>query len=152
MKVILLEDLEHLGEEGEIVDVKNGYGRNYLIPQGLARLATESAQKAIAEERRQQSRKLAKKKGDAENLAQQMAKMELEVGATVGEDERIFGTITTQQVADALELEGIEVDRRNINIEEDIRMLGVYSVAVKLHPEVTAQLKIKVVPETEAEV
>lgn len=150
MKVILLEELDNLGEEGAIVDVKDGYGRNYLIPQGLARLATDGAVKAWQEERRQQSRRLAKHKGDAEALAQELAGMELEVYATVGEEDRIFGTITTQQVAEALEKEGVELDRKQINIEEDIRMLGVYSVAVKLHPEVTASLKIKVVPETEA--
>lgn len=150
MKVILLEELDNLGEEGSIVDVKDGYGRNYLIPQGLAKLATGGAVKAWQEERRQQSRKLAKHKGDAEALAQELAAMELEVYATVGEEDRIFGTITTQQVAEALEKKGVEIDRKVINIEEDIRMLGVYSVAVKLHPEVTASLKIKVVPETEA--
>lgn len=150
MKVILLEELDNLGEEGAIVDVKDGYGRNYLIPHGLAKLATGGAVKAWQEERRQQSRKLAKHKGDAEALAKELASMELEVYATVGEEDRIFGTITTQQVAEALEKEGVEIDRKVINIEEDIRMLGVYSVAVKLHPEVTAALKIKVVPETEA--
>lgn len=150
MKVILLEELDNLGEEGAIVDVKDGYGLNYLIPQGLAKLATDGAVKAWKEERKQQSRKLAKHKGDAEALAGELAQMELEVYATVGEEDRIFGTITTQQVAEALEKEGVEIDRKRISIEEDIRMLGVYSVAIKLHPEVTAPLKIKVVPETEA--
>ena len=147
MKVILLQEVEHLGEEGEIVDVKNGYGRNYLIPRGLARIATPGSIKAWKEERRQASRKLAQRKEDAEALAKELAGLELVLRAKVGEENRIFGTITAPQIAEALVSEGVTVDRRKVELEEDVRMLGVYTATVKVHPEVTAQVKFRVEPE-----
>ncbi|QXD14483.1 50S ribosomal protein L9 [Rhodocaloribacter litoris] len=152
MKVLLLQDVENLGNEGDIVTVKDGYGRNYLIPRGLARLATPSLVKAWKEERRQAARKLMQQKADAENLAAQLAEMEVVVPAKVGEENRIFGTVTAQQVADGLAKQGVQVDRRRITLDEDIRLIGVYTATLKLHPEVTATVKIRVVPEeTEAE-
>ncbi|GIV61374.1 MAG: 50S ribosomal protein L9 [Rhodothermaceae bacterium] len=147
MKVLLLQDVENLGNEGDIVTVKDGYGRNYLIPKGLARLATPNVVKAWQEERRQKARKLMQLKEDAENLARQLATMEVVLPARVGEENRIFGSITAQQVALALAEQGIQVDRRKISIDEDIRHVGVYSASVKLHPEVVAQVKLRVVPE-----
>ena len=153
MKLILLQDVENLGEAGEVVTVKDGYGRNYLIPKKLARIATPSSIKAWQEERRQASRKLMKVQTDAEALAKQMEKIEVVISAKVGEENRIFGTVTSQQIAEHLEGHGIQVDRRKISLNEDIRMVGVYTASVKLHPEVTAQVKIRVEPEsTEAEV
>lgn len=152
MKVILLKEVENLGDEGEIVTVKNGYGRNYLIPKGLARLATPNVVKAWKEERRQASRKLMKLKEDAENLARELAEMEVVIPAKVGEENRIFGSVTAQQVVAALEKQGLQVDRRKVSLGEDIRLIGVYTATVKLHPEVTAQVKVRVVPEaSEAE-
>jgi large subunit ribosomal protein L9 len=152
MKVILLKEVENLGDEGEIVTVKNGYGRNYLIPKGLARLATANVVKAWKEERRQASRKLTKLKEDAENLARELAEMEVVIPARVGEENRIFGSVTAQQVVAALEKQGVQVDRRKVSLDEDIRLIGVYTATVKLHPEVTAQVKVRVVPEaSEAE-
>ncbi|WP_456427229.1 50S ribosomal protein L9 [Rhodocaloribacter sp.] len=152
MKVILLKEVENLGDEGEIVTVKNGYGRNYLIPKGLARLATANVVKAWKEERRQASRKLMKLKEDAENLARELAEMEVVIPAKVGEENRIFGSVTAQQVVAALEKQGLQVDRRKVSLDEDIRLIGVYTATVKLHPEVTAQVKVRVVPEaSEAE-
>lgn len=147
MKVILLQEVENLGESGDIVTVKNGFGRNYLIPRGLARLATASSVKAWKEERRQASRKLAQKQGDAQNLANELAKMDLVLRAKVGEENRIFGTITSAQLVEALAAEGVSVDRRKVELSEDVRMLGVYTATVKLHPEVTAELKFRVEPE-----
>ncbi len=145
--MILLQEVDNLGEGGEIVSVKNGYGRNYLIPRGLARLATASTIRAAKEERRQASRKLAQKQGDAQNLANELAKLNLELFAKVGEENRIFGTITSAQIVEALAAQGVQVDRRKVELAEDVRMLGVYTAAVKLHPEVTAQVKFQVLPE-----
>lgn len=147
MKVILLQELENLGDEGEIVSVKDGYGRNYLIPRGLARLATPGAVKAWQEERRQASRKLAQRKEDAERLAAELATLELVLHARVGEENRIFGSITSQQVADALAGKGIVVDRRKVEMDEDVRHIGVYTASVRIHSEVTAQVKVRVEPE-----
>ena len=148
MKVILLQEVENLGEEGEIVTVKNGYGRNFLIPRGLARIATPGSIKAWQEERRQASRKLAEKKSDAENLASQLEGMELVLRAKAGEENRIFGSITSAQIVEALASEGVSVDRRKVELDEDVRMLGVYTASVKLHPEVTASVKFRVEPES----
>ncbi|HMB89242.1 MAG TPA: 50S ribosomal protein L9 [Rhodothermales bacterium] len=147
MKVILLQDVDNLGEEGEIVTVKPGYGRNYLIPKGQALIATKGAVKARHEEMRQQARKRAQAKDDAEALKQQIEQGEVVVEAKVGEENRIFGTVTSQQVAVKLALQGYNIDRRNIELLEDIRMIGVYTANVKLHSDVTAQLKVRVVPE-----
>lgn len=148
MKIILTQEVDNLGEAGDVVTVKNGYARNYLIPQGLARLATKGAMKAIEEENRQAAHKRLQQKENAEELAQRLGKMELTVPAKVGEEERIFGTVTAQQVALALATNGIMVDRRKVELNEEIRVLGVYSASVKLHPEVTAQVKVHVVPES----
>ena len=148
MKVLLLEDVENLGEAGNIVSVKDGYGRNFLIPRGWARIATSNVVKAWEEERRQSSRKIAKKKEDAEALAAEMAKVELVINVKVGEENRIFGSITPQQVVDGLASNGITVDRRKVEINDDIKIVGVYSASVKIHPEVVAEVKLRVEPET----
>jgi len=147
MKVILLRDMDNLGAQGEIVDVKNGYGRNYLIPNQIARLATDSAVRAIEEERRQQARKLAQRQEDAENLARQIESLELVVTAKVGEESRIFGTITAQNISDALASEGITIERKHIELNEEIKTLGVYSASVRVHSEVSATVKFRVDPE-----
>jgi large subunit ribosomal protein L9 len=147
MKVLLLQDVEDLGQAGEIVQVKNGFGRNYLIPKGMVRLATPNIVKAWEEERRQKSRKLAKKQEDAENLAKEIESIELVVTAKVGEENRIFGTITSQAVVEGLAAQGITVDRKQVHLEDDIRVLGVYTATVRIHPEVTCELKVRVEPE-----
>jgi large subunit ribosomal protein L9 len=147
MKVLLLQDVEDLGEAGQIVQVKNGYGRNYLIPNGLVRLATTSVVKAWEEERRQKSRKLAKKQEDAENLAKEIESIDLVLRAKVGEENRIFGTITAQNIVDGLASHGVTVERRQVQIEDEIRVLGVYTATLKIHPEVDCELKFRVEPE-----
>ena len=147
MKIILLQEVANLGDEGQVVDVKNGYGRNYLIPNKLARLATPSAIRAWEEERRQSTRKLAQKKGDAENLAKEIESLELVVTAKVGEENRIFGSITSQDLAIAFATHGVSVERKNIQIDDDIRTLGVYTATVRVHPEVTCTVKVRVDPE-----
>ncbi len=143
MKVILTEDVDGLGQQGEVVTVKNGYGRNYLIPKGLALVATDSVIRHQQELRRQAAHKLLRKKEDAESLQKLIEKDEIVFQARVGEDDRIFGTVTAQQVAVKLAAKGFEVDRRKIDVE-DIRTVGVFTGSVKLHPEVTAKLKIRV--------
>lgn len=150
MKVILLQEVDNLGEEGEIVTVKPGYGRNYLIPQGLARIATKGTVKARQEELRQRARKLEKAREDAERLADELAKTEVVVYAKVGEENRIFGTVTPTQVADGLVQQGHLIDRRNVTIDEDIRMIGVYTATVKLHSKVKGTVKVRVEPEADA--
>ncbi|MFT5142114.1 MAG: large subunit ribosomal protein L9 [Rhodothermales bacterium] len=144
MKVILLQEVENLGDEGEIVTVKNGYGLNYLIPRGFARLATVGTIKAWEEERRQSSRKLAQKQGDAQALASEIGKMDIVLNARVGEENRIFGTITSQQIVDALASQGVTVDRRKVELDEEVRMLGVYTASVRIHSAVTATVKFRV--------
>lgn len=147
MKVILLQDIENLGSEGDIATVKNGYGRNYLIPKGLALLATKGAVKARREEMNQQVRKRAQQKDAALEIKKQLENMEVVVQAKVGEENRIFGTVTSQQVAVKLAMSGFTIDRRNIQLTEDIRVIGVYTANVKVHADAVAQLKVRVEPE-----
>jgi large subunit ribosomal protein L9 len=148
MKVILKQDVETLGATGDIVTVKNGYGRNYLIPRGLAVLATPSNVKVVEEIKRQTAHRLERLINDAKELAKQLEKLDIVIPARVGEESRIFGTVTTQQVADALAAKGLDIDRRRIELQEEIRALGVYPATVKLHGDVTAEVKIQVVPES----
>ena len=147
MKVILLQDVENLGDEGDIVTVKAGYGRNYLIPQGWARIATDGAVRARREEMRQQVRKRAQQRDNAALLQKELEKVEVVIEAKVGEENRIFGTVTPQQVALKLATQGFNIDRRQVRLNEDIRLIGVYTATVKLHAEVEAQVKVRVVPE-----
>lgn len=149
MELILKEDVEHLGETGDIVDVKPGYGRNYLIPQRKAVMATEGNVKAIKEERRQQRMKVQKRREDAEALAERLKDLDLQIPMQVGEESRIFGTVTTRQLADVLESEGIEVDSKDITIHGDVRVLGSYAASIDVHPDVEARMSFEVVPEEE---
>ncbi len=148
MDVILLDDVEHLGEKGEVHEVADGYGRNYLIPQGLARVATDGAVRQLREEERQQARKQAAKKDEAEKIKKELEDMQVVFSAKVGEENRIFGTVTTQQVAVELDNRGFDVDRRDIELDEEIRYVGAYTATIDLHPEVSATLDIQVIPES----
>ena len=148
MKVILKQDVETLGSTGEIVNVKNGYGRNYLIPRGMAVLATRGSIKEAEENLRQQAHKLDRIKDDAKALAARLETLEIVIPAKVGEENRIFGTVTTQQVAEVIAARGVEIDRRKIELGEEIRSLGVYPATIKLPGDVTASVKIQVVPES----
>ncbi|MEM1043700.1 MAG: 50S ribosomal protein L9 [Bacteroidota bacterium] len=148
MDIILTQDVDDLGQKGEVITVKNGYGRNFLIPRGLAVVANPSNVKRYQEETRQQAVKLESARKDAEALAKRIDDMEIVLQAPVGEEDRIFGTITTQQIAEALAGRGIEVDRRKISLDGDIRTTGEYSATVKLHPEHSGSLTVQVVPES----
>ncbi|MEZ4699487.1 MAG: 50S ribosomal protein L9 [Rhodothermales bacterium] len=146
MKIILLQDVVGLGDQGDVVTVKDGYGRNYLIPRHLGVMATPSSIKARTEERRQMSRKIAKRKEEQLQLVAQLEQAEVVVHARVGEENRIFGTVTPTQVAIELAKQGFELDRRLIELNEDIRMIGVYSATVRLSSDVSAQVKVRVEP------
>jgi large subunit ribosomal protein L9 len=147
MDVILLKDVEHLGEAGEIHEVADGYGRNYLIPQGMARVATDGVVRHQREVQRQQARKEAVKKEQAEELKKQLEDMQVVFSAKTGEDNRIFGTVTTQQIAVELSNRGFDIDRRDISLDEEIRHVGVYTATISLMDDVTATLDIQVIPE-----
>jgi large subunit ribosomal protein L9 len=149
MKVILKEDLENLGPAGTLVEVKPGYGRNYLIPRGLAVIANPGNVRRYEEETRQRAHKIEQARKDAEALARRLGGMELTIPMRVGEENRLFGTVTTQQVADALQAKGIEVDRRKIALDEEIRVTGVYTATVRLDHDHSAGVKVVVVPENE---
>lgn len=150
MKVILLQEVEKLGTPGDIVVVKSGFGRNYLIPRGLARIATPGIAKMQAELQRQAARKLQQQKGSAQEVARQLEAEALTLQAKVGEDNRIFGTITTQQIAIELAKKGFAIDRRKIEIEGEIKTTGEFSATVSVHPEVDATVKI-IVESSDAE-
>ena len=148
MKLLLLQDVDNLGEEGEIVTVNDGYGRNYLIPKRLARIASDGLVKHRKEIDRQRARKIAAAREDAEKVKEQIESTKVVIAAKVGGEARIFGTVTSQQLAVELGRQGFEIDRKDIQLDEDIRMLGVYSATIKLHKEVTARLKVEVISQS----
>ena len=147
MQVILKEDIHNLGYKDDIVTVKDGYGRNYLIPQGKAVIASESAKKVLAENLRQRAHKLAKIKADAEALAAKIEGIVLQLGVKTSSTGTIFGSVNTIQVADALAQKGFESDRKIIQIKESIKEVGTYSAVVKLHKGVSANITLEVVAE-----
>ena len=147
MDIILKQGVKGLGDKNDIVSVKPGYARNYLIPQGLALVASESNRKSVAETERQQARKLAKNKEDAHTLGNQLAALTLEIRTKAGESGKIFGAVTPIQIAEALKEKGFEVDRRNITLPADLKMLGEYTISVYLHKEVQPEIKLNVVEE-----
>lgn len=147
MEVILKQDIKKLGEKDDVVVVKPGYGRNYLIPQGFAVLATESAKKVLAENIKQAQFKQEKIKQDALGLAAKMEGLKLTIGTKAGESGKIFGSVNTIQFADALKKEGFEVDRRRITFETEPKFLGEYVANLNLHKEVKVQVPFEVIAE-----
>lgn len=147
MEVILKQDIKKLGEKDDVVSVKPGYGRNYLIPQGFAVLATESAKKVLAENIRQAQFKQDKIKKDATELAAKLESVKLTIGAKAGETGKIFGSVNSIQIADALKQRGFDVDRRRITFEEEPKVLGEYVANLNLHKEVKVQVPFEVVAE-----
>lgn len=150
MKIILKQDVANLGYKDDVVEVKNGYGRNYLIPTGKAQLATPSALKVLAENLRQRAHKLAKIKADAEAVAETLKGVSLTIAAKVSETGTIFGSVGSIQVAEALEKLGKEVDRKLISVET-VKQVGQYTATVKLHKEVSVEIPFEVVAEAAAE-
>jgi large subunit ribosomal protein L9 len=147
MEVILKQDIKALGEKDDIVTVKPGYGRNYLIPKGFAILATSSAKKVLAENIKQAQFKQDKIKKDAEALAAKLEGVKLTIGAKAGETGKIFGSVNSIQIADALKKQGFEVDRRRITFETDPKVVGEYLANLNLHKEVKVQVPFEVVAE-----
>ncbi|MBR8534915.1 50S ribosomal protein L9 [Carboxylicivirga sediminis] len=147
MEIILKEDIQNLGHKNDIVTVKNGYGRNYLIPQGLAILATPSAKKVHAENLRQRAHKEEKIKNEALEVAKTLEGKSFTIGAKASSTGKIFGSVNTIQIAEALTKEGFNVERKNISMKEDAKELGTYTATVKLHREVKVDISIEVVAE-----
>ncbi|MFT6816075.1 MAG: large subunit ribosomal protein L9 [Sphingobacteriales bacterium] len=147
MEVILKEDIKFVGYKNDIVKVKPGFGRNYLIPQGKAIIATPSNRKVVEENLRQAGMKLAKQKEDAGALLKTLEGLTLKVGAKVGESGKIFGAVTNIQIAEALSKAGHEVDRRKIDIKDAIKTIGEYTATIDLHKEVKANITFEVIAE-----
>lgn len=147
MKIILKEDIPSLGYKDDVVEVKNGYGRNYLIPQGKAIIASESALKVLAENQRQRAHKLAKIKADAEAVAASLADVALTIGAKASATGTIFGSVNNIQIAEALEKLGHNIDRKIIVLKESVKELGKYTAKINLHKEVSVEIPFEVVAE-----
>ena len=147
MEVILKEDILNLGYNDDIVDVKKGYARNFLIPQGKAIMASESAKKVIAENNRQRAHKLEQVKNEAEAFAAKMEGTTLSIGAKTSSTGTIFGSVTNIQIAEELAKKGFEVDRKYILIKDQVKEVGSYTASVRLHKEVSVEIAFDVVAE-----
>lgn len=148
MEIILKQDMPGLGDKDDIVKVKDGYGRNYLIPQGFAILATESARKIHSENLKQRAHKEEKIKEQAAEIGKQIADIKLTLGAKTSTSGKIFGSVNTIQIAEALKEKGFDIDRRNITIEGDqVKEVGSYVAIVKLHKEVKIEVNFEIVAE-----
>jgi len=147
MQIILLEDINNLGYKDDIVTVKSGYGRNYLIPQKKAVIASESAKKVLAENLRQRAHKLEKIKGDAQTIASKLEGVSLTIGAKTSSTGTIFGSVNNIQIADELAKKGFEIDRKTIILKESVKEIGSYKALIKLHKEVSVEIPFEVISE-----
>jgi large subunit ribosomal protein L9 len=147
VRVILLNDQRHLGRRGEVVDVKPGYGRNFLLPQGLALEATNANVKLFEHQRAKIDARHTKEREGAQEVANRMKDLRLEIPKRVGETDTLYGSVTAGDVAELLEKKGFPVDRRRIDLEGGIKTLGDHQVRVELHPEVVAEVTVSVVRE-----
>jgi len=147
MEVILREEIDNLGRRGDVVKVAPGYARNYLLPKRLAVAANESNQKIVEQEKQAYLRRESKEIGDANDLAKMMATVEVTIAQKAGENDQLFGSVTSQDISAALERAGYTIDRRKVNLSEPIKALGDYKVTVKLHREVTVELPVHVIKE-----
>jgi large subunit ribosomal protein L9 len=147
MEVILKQDVAGLGYKNDIVKVKPGYGNNYLIPNGIALIATDSNKRLVQENIRQAAHKAAKIKQDAEALAAKIGELTIEIGTKAGESGKIFGAVTALQIADALKAKGFDIDRKKVVLKESPKQIGTYNATLDLHKEVKHEIKVKVVAE-----
>lgn len=147
MEVILKKDIAGLGYKHDTVNVKPGYGRNYLIPQGLAVIANNTNKKVVEENIRQVAHKAAKLKQDAEDIAARIGDMTVEIATKAGESGKIFGAVTQLQIADALKAKGFDIDRRKVALSNSIKELGDYKAVIDLHKEVKKEIAVKVIAE-----
>ncbi|MCL5267534.1 MAG: 50S ribosomal protein L9 [Bacteroidetes bacterium] len=149
MKVILRKNQEGLGEIGKVIDVKDGYARNYLIPQKVAYPFSPGYMKMIENEKKAYQAKLNREVHDAETLAQKLNSVEISIEVHAGEEDKLFGSVTSQMIADKLAEKGIEVDRRRIELSEPIKMLGNFKVPIRLHQQVVAEVGVSVIKQAE---
>ncbi len=149
MEIILLENIENLGQRGQIVKVADGYGRNYLLPKKLAVAATPQNRKWVEQQRVRFLKLEAKEQGDAQDLAKLMDGVAVTVKRKAGEKGTLFGSVTAIDVSEQLAAKGFKIDRRKIHLDSPLKLLGEYDVAIRLHPQVTAKVKVKVEPEGE---
>ncbi|MFH0988875.1 MAG: 50S ribosomal protein L9 [bacterium] len=147
MKLILRQDFEQLGHVGDVVDVKDGYARNYLIPRKIAYEATKSSMRMLEEEKKQHSKRHDKEKRTSENLALELEKVSITIQMKVGEDDKLFGSVTNQMIAEALKEKGFEVEKRQIELEDSIKALGIYTIDIKMPGGVIGKVKVWVVRE-----
>jgi len=145
MKVILRQDYENLGRMGDIVEVKDGYARNFLIPRKIALPATPGNIRMVETEKKQKAFKLEREKLNAQKLAEKLYGLEITIPMRAGENERLFGSVTAQMIAEEIGKLGVEVERKKILLDEPIKMLGSYEVPIKLHPDVSVKIKVNVV-------
>lgn len=151
MEVILKEDVDNLGHRGDVVKVAQGYGRNFLLPRKLAIEATAGNKSVIEQMKSSSVRRSAKEKGDAEILLQQLEQVSLSFTRKTGDGDHLFGSVTAADIAQALEAQGFQIDRRKVHLEEPLKSLGEFLVPVRLHREVTAHVKVNVSKEVDAE-
>lgn len=147
MELILKQDVKHLGEKDDVVKVKSGYGRNFLLPKGLAIIADDTNKKIMAETKKQRAFKEEKIKTAAQGIANALIEMIIKVGAKVGESGKIFGSVNAIQIADAIKKVGYDVDRKHIHIKEEVKSIGTYTADIRLHKEVTTTISFEVVGE-----
>jgi large subunit ribosomal protein L9 len=147
MEVILREDIERLGNRGQVVKVADGYARNFLLPKRLAVAATDANRKIVEQERQAHLRREAKQKGEAEDLSKLLTGVIVTIAQKAGENDQLFGSVTSKDVADALAQKNFTIDRRKVLMDEPIKQLGEFKVPVRLHKDVTAEVTVQVVKE-----
>jgi large subunit ribosomal protein L9 len=147
MEVILREHVDNLGKRGDVVKVAEGYARNFLLPRKLALAVTEANKRQIDREKKVAEARDAEEKLQAETLAQRISALEIEIARRVGENDTLYGSVTSADIAQALQTKGFEIEKKRIHLGEPLKALGESTIPVKIHREVTAQLKVKVVPE-----
>lgn len=145
MKVILIDDIDALGKLGDVVDVKRGYARNFLFPRNLAMQANDKNLKLLEQKKKIREQQLAKEKSEIEKLAERIAGMSCTIPVAAGEEEKLFGSVTAEHIAEAFVSEGININKKQIHLAGPIHKLGVYQVEIKLHPEITTSTKVWVV-------
>ncbi len=147
MKIVLKDDVKNLGKMGQIIDVADGYARNYLVPRGLAIEANTKNIKALEHEKRIIEKKAKKIKNSEQELSNKISARTFTIKAKAGDEGKLFGSVTTMDIAELLQKEGIEIDKKKISLDEPIKRLGSYSVNVKIHPEISTQFKVEVIQE-----
>lgn len=146
MKIVLRQDVDSLGMEGQVFDVADGYARNFLIPRGFALAATQQNLKLMETQRKKIEEKRLKAKDEAEKAKLSLSELVVTIAQKAGEEDKLYGSVTSMDIADQLEKRGVQIDRKRIRLDRPIKTLGEFAVPVKLHPEVTASIKVVVVP------